>query len=190
MDYNITIICQIFWWDFFISFDLTDAYHSIALHPDFMRFTTFIFQNVHYQFFCLPQGLTPSPRIFIKIMKVILLYFRTFAIKIAAWFNDFLVAAILSALASFQASFIIQKLEQLGFVSNLAKSQLGLFQRIHHVGLVWDSVSFTVSVINDKLIAIQAKCVRAPSVPISVFFLSILGSHFFLLGLPPCSYLL
>ena len=157
MDTYITIIGQICRGDFFISIDLTDAYHAIALHPDFMRFMTFIFQNVYYQFTCLPQGLTSSPRIFTKIMRVVLTYFRSFAIKIAAWLDDFLVAASSAALASTQASFITKKLEQLGFVPNLAKSQLVPVQRIHHVGLVWDSVSFTVSVPDDKLQAIQVK---------------------------------
>ena len=177
MDTYITIIGQICRGDFFISIDLTDAYHAIALHPDFMRFMTFIFQNVYYQFTCLPQGLTSSPRIFTKIMRVVLTYFRSFAIKIAAWLDDFLVAASSAALASTQASFITKKLEQLGFVPNLAKSQLVPVQRIHHVGLVWDSVSFTVSVPDDKLQAIQVKCAKALSDPVSVRFLSsILGS--------------
>ena len=177
MDSYITIIGQICRGDFFISIDLTDAYHAIALHPDFMRFMTFIFEQVYYQFTCLPQGLTSSPRIFTKIMRVVLSYFRSFSIKIAAWLDDFLVAASSASLASSQASFIIEKLEQLGFVPNLAKSQLVPVQRIHHVGLVWDSVLFTVSVPDDKLFAIQAKCARALSVPVSIRFLSsILGS--------------
>lgn len=177
MDTYFVIIGQICRGDFFISIDLTDAYHAIALHPDFMRFMTFIFQNVYYQFTCLPQGLTSAPRIFTKIMRVVLTYFRSFSIRIAAWLDDFLVAASSAALASSQASFITQKLDQLGFVPNLAKSQLVPVQRIHHVGLIWDSVSFTVSVPDDKLIAIQAKCARALSAPVSVRFLySILGS--------------
>ena len=52
--------------DFFISIDLTDAYHAIAVHPLFHRFLTFIFMGVYYQYTCLPQGLTSSPRIFNK----------------------------------------------------------------------------------------------------------------------------
>ena len=112
MDTYITIIGQICRGDFFISIDLTDAYHAIALHPDFMRFMTFIFQNVYYQFTCLPQGLTSSPRIFTKIMRVVLTYFRSFSIRIAAWLDDFLVAASSAALATSQGEVITQKLEK------------------------------------------------------------------------------
>ena len=177
MDTYMVIIGMICRGDFFISIDLTDAYHAIALHPDFMRFMTFIFQNVYYQFTCLPQGLSSSPRIFTKVMRTVLTYFRSFSIRIAAWLDDFLVAASSAELASQQGSFIVQKLKQLGFIPNLAKSQLVPVQRILHVGLVWDSVSFTVAVPDDKLVDIQAKCARALSVPVSVRFLSsILGS--------------
>ena len=171
---------------FFISIDLTDAYHAIALHPEFMRFMTFIFQNVYYQFTCLPQGLTSSPRIFTKIMKVVLTYFRSNTIKIAAWLDDLLLSASSSSLASSQASFVLETLEQLGFVPNMAKSQLVPVQRILHVGLLWDSVSFTVSVPSDKLVDLQDKCRKAMSMPVTVRFLSsILGSlEFFRWGFP------
>ena len=177
MDNYHTIIAQICRGDFFISIDLSDAYHSIALHPWFRRFMTFIFDNVYYQYTCLPQGLTSSPRIFTKIMKVVLTHLRSYAIKIAAWLDDFLLSASSASLASSQASFALETLEQLGFVPNLAKSQLVPVQRISHVGLIWDSVSFTVSVPLEKLLDIQAKCVKALSSSVSVRFLSsILGS--------------
>ncbi|CAL4145885.1 unnamed protein product [Meganyctiphanes norvegica] len=93
MDNYHTIIAQICRGDFFISIDLSDAYHSIALHPWFRRYMTFIFDNVYYQYTCLPQGLTSSPRIFTKIMKVVLTHLRSYAIKIAAWLDDFLLSA-------------------------------------------------------------------------------------------------
>ncbi|CAL4189426.1 unnamed protein product, partial [Meganyctiphanes norvegica] len=116
-------------------------------------------------------------RIFTKIMKVVLTHLRSYAIKIAAWLDDFLLSASSASLASSQASFALETLEQLGFVPNLAKSQLVPVQRISHVGLIWDSVSFTVSVPIEKLLDIQAKCVKALSSSVSVRFLSsILGS--------------
>ena len=92
MDNYHTIISHISKGDYFISIDLTDAYHSIAMHPDFMRFLTLVFQGIYYQFTCLPQGLTSAPRIFTKVMKVVLSYFRSFSIKIAAWLDDFFLA--------------------------------------------------------------------------------------------------
>ena len=172
--------------DYFISIDLTDAYHAIAVHPLFFRFLTFIFMGVYYQYTCLPQGLTSSPRIFTKVMKIVLTYLRSFAIKIAAWLDDFLLAACSAESVKSHADFTIQTFQDLGFVPNLAKSQLVPVQRIHHVGLVWDSVAFTVSVPEDKIVAVQSKCHIALSSKVSIRFLSsILGSlEFFRWGCP------
>ena len=172
--------------DFFISIDLTDAYHAIAIHPIFCRFLTFIFMGVYYQYTCLPQGLTSSPRIFTKIMKTVLTYLRSYAIKIAAWLDDFILAANSAALVKSQADFAIKTFQELGFVPNLAKSQLEPVQRIQHVGLIWDSVDFTVSVPEDKILAVQEKCHIALSSKVTIRFLaSILGSlEFFRWGCP------
>ena len=121
-------------------------------------FLTFVFLGVYYQYTCLPQGLTSSPRIFTKIMKTVLTYLRSFSIKIAAWLDDFILAASSAELVRSQASFTVQTFQDLGFVPNLAKSQLEPVQRIQHVGLIWDSVNFTVSVPEDKILAVQSKC--------------------------------
>ena len=94
--------------DFFISIDLTDAYHAIAIHPLFRKFLTFIFLGVYYQYTCLPQGLTSSPRIFTKVMKAVLTYLRSFAIKIAAWLDDFIMAAASAELVKSQGDFAVK----------------------------------------------------------------------------------
>ena len=172
--------------DFFTSIDLTDAYHAIAMHPLFTRFLTFVFLDTLYQFTCLPQGLTSAPRIFTKVMKTVLSYLRSFAIKIAAWLDDFLLAAKSADLAKEHTSFTLSTLKELGFVPNLEKSQLVPVQKIQHVGLVWDSVAFTVSIPEDKILSIQSKCREALSSKVKIRFLSsILGSlEFFRWGCP------
>ena len=177
MDSFFSIMSLISKGDFFISIDLTDAYHAIAMHPLFTRFLTFIFLDTLYQFTCLPQGLTSAPRIFTKVMKAVLSYLRSFAIKIAAWLDDFLLAAKSAELLKEHSSFTLSTLQELGFVPNLEKSQLVPVQRIQHVGLVWDSIAFTVSIPEDKILAIQSKCQVALSSKVKIRFLSsILGS--------------
>lgn len=186
MDNFTSIMSLISRGDFFISIALTDAYHAIAIHPLFCRFLTFIFLWVYYQYTCLPQGLTSSPRIFVKVMKTVLTYLRSFAIKIVAWLYDFLLVASSAALVKSQSNFTIKTFQELGFVPNLAKSQLEPVQRIYHAGLVWDSVTFTVSVLENKILAVQSKCYIALSSKVPIRFLfSILGSlEFFRWGCP------
>ena len=111
---------------------------------------------------------------------------RSFAIKIAAWLVDFLLAACYAERVKSHADFTIQICQDLGLVPNLAKSQLVPVQCIHHVGLVWDSEAFTVSVPEDKIVTFQSTCHIALSSKVSIRFLSsILGSlEFFRWGCP------
>ena len=97
-----------------------------------------------------------------------------------------MLAAASASLASSQTTKALGTLRDLGFLPNLEKSVLSPVQKIEHLGLVWDSVAFTVSVPEDKLAAVQRKCRTALSSEVSVRFLSsILGSiEFFRWGFP------
>ena len=186
MDNFSTLISLICPGDFLVSIDLADAYHAIAVHPLYHRFLTFVFMGVFYQYVCLPQGLTSSPRIFTKVVRAVLTYLRSFAVRIAAWLDDFLISAGSADLASSQASLTVKTFEELGFIPNLAKSHLVPVQHLQHVGLVWDTVAFTVSIPEDKILGVREKCRNALSSRVSIRFLSsILGSlEFFRWGCP------
>merc|ERR1711888_317015 len=85
-------------------------------------FLTLSFLNILYQFTCLPQGLTSAPRNFTKVIKAVLSYLRSFAIKIAAWLDDYLLAAKSAELVKEHTSFTLSTLQELGFVPNFEKS--------------------------------------------------------------------
>ena len=172
--------------DFFVSIDLSDAYYCIAMHVLSLPFLTFYFLNVYYQFTCLPQGLSSAPRIFTKVIRVILTFLRRQNIRIAAWIDDFLIASASFSVCQDQAFQSLRTFEELGFVPNLEKSQLYPSQRICHLGLIWDSVEFSVSVPKDKIEIVKQKCATALSSRVTVrFLMSILGSiEYFKWGFP------
>ena len=172
--------------DFFVSVDLSDAYYCIAMHLLSMPYLTFIFLNVYYQFTCLPQGLSSAPRIFTKVMRVVLSFLRIRSVRIAAWIDDFLIAARSRQLCQEHAFLTVRTFEELGFVPNREKSQLVPVQRINHLGLVWDSVEYSVSVPPDKVADVRSKCLRALSSRVPLRLLSsILGSlEYFRWGYP------
>ena len=186
MDSLFSIMALISPGDFLISVDLSDAYHSVAMHSSSLPFLAFVLSRFFYQFTCLPQGLSSSPRVFTMIMRVVLTFLRSRSVKIAAWIDDFLLSAGSAQLASSHASFTIQTFRELGFLPNIAKSQLTPVQRMSHLGLVWDTISYTVSVPPDKLLLVQEKCRLALSSSVSLRLLSsILGSiEFFRWGFP------
>ena len=172
--------------DWFVSIDLSDAYYCIAMHILSMPFLTFLFLGVYYQFTCLPQGLSSAPRIFTKVMRVVLSYLRRCGIRIAAWIDDFLLSASSRALCQEHAFQTVRTFEELGFLPNVDKSHLVPTQRIAHLGLVWDSVDYSVSVPSDKISAVRRKSSVALVSRVSVRFLSsILGSiEYFRWGFP------
>ena len=163
--------------DFFVSIDLSDAYYCIAMHILSLPFLTFYFLNTYYQFTCLPQGLSSAPRIFTKVMRVVLTFLRHQNIRISAWIDDFFIAASSFSLCQEHAFKTFRTFEELGFVPNTKKSQLTPSQRICHLGLIWDSLVFAVSVPEDKIASVKRKCSIALSSKVKIrFLMSILGS--------------
>ena len=186
MDSISSIMSMIAPGDYLVSIDLSDAYHSVAMHPSSVPFLSFYLCGLFYQFLCLPQGLSSSPRVFTMLMRVVMTFLRSHSIKIGAWIADFILAAGSSDMVASHASFTIRTFEDLGFVPNIKKSHLTPVQRLCHLGLIWDTVSYSVSVPDEKLSAVQDKCRTALSSPVSIRFLSsILGSfEFFKWGFP------
>ena len=172
--------------DFFVSIDLSDAYYCIAMHIVSLPYLTFYFLNTFYQFTCLPQGLSSAPRIFTKVMRVVLTFLRHQNIRISAWIDDFLIASSSFSLCQEHAFKTFRTFEELGFVPNTKKSQLTPSQRICHLGLIWDSLDFAVSVPEDKIASVKRKCSIALSSKVTVrFLMSILGSiEYFRWGFP------
>ena len=146
MDSFDSIMAMICPGDWLVSIDLSDAYHTVAMHPLSMPFLSFVLHHIYYQFTRLPQGLSSSPRVFTMLMRVVLKFLRSLSVKIAAWIDDFILAASSAELVSDHASLTLNTFKELGFLPNIGKSHLKPVQRLCHLGLVWDTVSYTVSV--------------------------------------------
>ena len=54
------------------SIDLTDAYYSVPVATVDQKNLMFQFGGIRYKYVCLPNGLSPAPRIFTKLMKPVL----------------------------------------------------------------------------------------------------------------------
>ena len=54
---------------YFTSVDFKHAYYSVPVNEHDRRWLRFIWADKHYQFTCLPQGLTSAPRTFTKLLK-------------------------------------------------------------------------------------------------------------------------
>ena len=99
------------------------------MHILAIPFLTFIFSNVYYRLKSLPQGLSSAPRIFTRIMRVVMTFLRAKSFRISAWLDDLLLAAASSLLVS-QTNFTLRTLEELGFLPNYKESVLTPLEKL------------------------------------------------------------
>lgn len=58
------------------STDLRNAYYSIDIAEDSRKYLRFVWQGQLHQYRVLPMGLSSSPQIFTRLMKVLFAIFR------------------------------------------------------------------------------------------------------------------
>lgn len=62
--------------DWMVKLDLKDAYLTIPVLPAHQKFWRFLWRDRFFQFTCLAFGLSSAPRLFTKIMKVVVSFLR------------------------------------------------------------------------------------------------------------------
>ena len=158
--------------DFLASLDLQDAFFAIAMHSSCFKYLCFDFEGVRYCFLALVFGLSCAPRIFTKMLKVPLSSLRREGVKNSAWLDDILLVGPSFPAASSIVSSSCSFLESFGFLIKPSKSNLVPSQSLAHVGFLWDTVAYTVSVPVEKVDALRLLCSSALSEPVSLRFLA------------------
>ena len=62
--------------DYMVSLDLKDASFSVPIFPPHRKYLRFLWNNIRYEFTCLPFGYSLAPRVFTNIFKPILASLR------------------------------------------------------------------------------------------------------------------
>ena len=57
--------------DYFIKLELTDAYLTVPICKSHQNYLRFAWRGRIFQFHCLAFGLSPAPRVFTKLLKVV-----------------------------------------------------------------------------------------------------------------------
>ena len=113
---------------YLFKFDLKSGYHHVDIHEDFQKFLGFswIFKDGSKRFFqyaVLPFGLTSGPFIFTKIVRALVKYWRSYAIKIACFLDDGMGLDYVYSKALEKSIFVKDSLDFAGFIVNLEKSE-------------------------------------------------------------------
>ena len=142
---------------FMIKIDLQDAYMSVLVAPKSRSrcLLVFIFDGKIFRFKVIPFSLNSAPRIFTKLFKPILILLRSQGMLLIIYLDDILPIAPTADLCLAQGKFLMKLLQDLGFLVN--KSVLTPTQRIIFLGFLTDSVNMTISLPEEKQLAIIQK---------------------------------
>ena len=133
------------------SLDIQDSFFCIKVHPAYTKYLKFMHKNKLLQFTCMPQGLTCSPRIFTKLMKIPLSYIRDKYHHLNSPFIDdiFLAGDTFSETCD-NIAVTSEVLQSSGYPINVPKSQTFPTQELDHIGFIISSLDMTVSISLDK----------------------------------------
>lgn len=100
----------------------------MSIEKPFGKFLSFVWNDQVYQFTCLPQGLTSSPRIFTKLLKPVFSHLRSYGVTILGYIDDSVLVAD-SANALTESLCMTTKLfDELGLTVHTGKSVCILFR--------------------------------------------------------------
>lgn len=110
--------------DYLASVDLRHAYYSVRIAEEHQRYLCFKWEDVYYQFTCLPNGFSDGPRIFTKLMKPVFAVLRGMGYTITSFIDDTLLCnqSQVGSIACIKDT--IALLQKLGFCINSKKSVL------------------------------------------------------------------
>ncbi len=134
----------------FGSVDFKHAYFSVAVAQNFRKFLRFIWRGRHFQFTCLPQGLSSAPRVFTKLMKPVFSYLREKGHTIVGYIDDSLLVEDSPQELEQALREAVHLFDDLGLTVHLDKSVLHPVQEIEYLGVVLNSKSMTVSLSQRK----------------------------------------
>lgn len=126
--------------DFMIKLDISQAYYHIPIVPTHRRFLSLAYEGEILEMSCLPFGLASAPYAFAKITNWLAHWFRqTTGIKLVVYLDDFLIFHQDPDILKRQGLYVLQKLEDLGWLVNKKKSSLEPSQCLEYLGIIWNT---------------------------------------------------
>ncbi|XP_068104139.1 uncharacterized protein [Hyperolius riggenbachi] len=148
---------------FMVNIDLTDAYWHIPIRRESQKYLRFSVQGdggvLHYQFSCLPFGISSAPRVFTKVMAEVVGNLHLQNIIIIPYLDDLLVLADNAVLLQRDLKRVLGQLETLGWLVNYQKSHLDPSQVIKFLGFIINSPLQRLFLPEDKVTKVQSTIV-------------------------------
>ena len=132
------------------SVDLKDAYYSMAIHKDFIKFLKLFWEGQYFAFQCLPNGYSPALRMFTKVLKQPFGYLRSPGHQSVVYVDDSYLQGHSFEACQENVSVTVNLLQKLGFTIHPNKSILIPTQILVFLGFVISSLDMTISLTPEK----------------------------------------
>ena len=138
------------------SIDITSAYFSLPVKNRDRDLLQLQFQGKRYRYTCLPNGYSPGPRIFTRIMKALLSHLRVhFGVNLVFYIDDTLIYGRTPELVQGYVKHTLRVLQEAGFTISYKKSALEPSKVITYLGFLIDSSTLTLTVPPSKSADLQ-----------------------------------
>ena len=143
--------------DWLAKLDLEDAYFTVPVHRDHQRYLWFVVEQVHYQFTCLPFGLSCAPWAFTKVLCPVAAFLRTLEVRMIIYMDNMLIMGESPDVVWDHVSAMVTILEGLGFIINTDKTMLCPTQQLEFLGLQVNTVNLHLRLPGEKIRQIHVK---------------------------------
>ena len=146
---------------FMASVDLKDAYFSVPIHESHRKYLKFSHREILYEFKAMPQGYGPAMRVFTKLLKAPFSVLRQLGLLSVIYVDDSYLQGKTYLICLENIKKTIDMLQNLGFTINFEKSVLIPQQEITFLGLIFNSISMTITLTQEKKDKIYNLCIKA-----------------------------
>ena len=135
--------------DKLLTTDIAKAYYCLAMHPDARRYLGWEWKGKYYMPTCLVFGLSTAPRVFTKVMRPMMAFFRSLGVRVLGMIDDYLWAAQKERINDVKAA-VLTVLPQLGWSLN-EKCELEPQDEVLMLGMLINAKEFVVKAPEKKV---------------------------------------
>ena len=147
---------------FMFTWDLKDGYHQIRIHKDFRKFLGFQFEHegkiIYCQYLVGPFGLRDLPFLFTKIFRVLVRHWRLSGLYAIKFLDDGICFSDNEEDAEAASIRVRSDLLKAGAYWSVKKSQWNPVQQCEWLGVVWDSLTGSISAAPHRVKKIKETC--------------------------------
>lgn len=141
------------------SIDIKDAYLLIPISEPHRKYLRFQFNDILYEFNCLPFGLCTAPYVFTKMLKPVMEFLRSHDLISCIYLDDIFCVGRTRNECETNIVFTKQVLEYLGLIVNTEKSCFLPKTECKFLGFVFDSKNMLLKLPDAKRTKIKEKII-------------------------------